>query len=325
MDMTQAWPLGDKDLSVGILGFSEGNAHPFSWSAMFNDYDHDTMVEWTASDFATIPDYLGKQPKHTIGIPGARITHVCCTGYAGREMAEGIAAATFIPHVVDKPEEMIGQVDAVICATDIGAEHVGRCKPFMEAGIPMFIDKPMVDNEEDLKTFIRWRDEGKHFISSSSMRYAKTMEPFYANHYDLGDLKYICMPMAKKFETYGIHAMEHIYPLLGPGFVSVQNTGTPERSMAHLVHENGCYVDIPQGQKKGACQIIGSAGTKIVGDTDSYYAFKKQLDLFVHFLRTGEEPHPFEETIELMKMVIGGLRSRDEGGRVVPLSEISER
>ena len=49
---------------------------------------------------------------------------------------------------------------------------------------------------------------------------------------------------------------------------------------------------------------------------------QKQLDLFVHWLRTGEEPFPFAQSVELMKMVVAGLRSRKEGGRVVKLSEI---
>lgn len=321
------FPLGDKELKIGILGMTEGNAHPFSWSAMYNDYNADEMVKWCKKDYPSIPDYLGKQPKHTIGIPGAHITHVCCTGYADREMAEHMAAASNIPNVVDKPEDMIGQVDAVICATDIGAEHVERCKPFMEANIPMFIDKPMVDNEADLKTFVKWHDEGKHFISSSSMRYTKEMEPFYTNHYELGDLMYICQPMAKKYETYGIHALECVYPLLGAGFEWVQNTGTYERAMVHAYHKSGCYVDIAQGYGQTSCgtMILGNKGAKMVNSGDSYYAFKKQMDNFVKFLRTGEDPYPFEDTIELMKLVIGGLRSREEGGRRVMLSEIKER
>ena len=61
-----------------------------------------------------------------------------------------------IPNVVDKPEEMLGQVDAIICATDIGAEHVERIRPFVEAGLPIFIDKPLTDNEEDLRTIVKW-------------------------------------------------------------------------------------------------------------------------------------------------------------------------
>lgn len=176
--------------------------------------------------FPVIKDYLYKQPSNTFGIPGAKITHICCTGYQTRDEAEKIAKASKIDIVLDRPEEMIGEIDAVICATDVGSEHIQRCRPFLEAGIPMFIDKPLADNEEDLKSFLKLRKEGAKFISSSSLRYTKELEPFYNNHFELGKLMYICQPMPKFFETYGIHAMEMIYPLLGKGFVSVQNTGT---------------------------------------------------------------------------------------------------
>ena len=56
--------------------------------------------------------------------------------------------------------------------------------------------------------------------------------------------------------------------------------------------------------------------------SDSYYCFKKQLDVFVCWLRTGEEPFPFSETVELMRLVISGLRSHEYGGREVFLDEI---
>jgi hypothetical protein len=36
------------------------------------------------------------------------------------------------------------------------------------------------------------------------------------------------------------------------------------------------------------------------------------------------QPFPFSETIELMKMLIAGIRSREEGGREVLLAGISE-
>lgn len=318
--MHQPWPLGNRQLSIGIIGMTEGNGHPYSWSAMFNNYNRTYMDQ---CPFPGIPAYLNKQPEHTIGIAGARITHVCCDK---RSDAEDVARCSLIPHVVMQPQDMIGQVDAVICATDIGSEHVERCRPFMEADIPMFIDKPMVDNEDDLRTFIRWRDAGRHFISSSSMRYIKAMEPFYQNHYEIGKLMYICQPMCKKWETYGIHALEAIFPLLGEGFISIQNTGTYERNMVHITHQSGCDVHIPLSAGMygafGNSLLIGSSGSKAITDSDSYYSFKKQLDTFVCFLRTGKEPFPFSETVELMRLVIGGIISREQGGRQVLLSEI---
>ena len=48
---------------------------------------------------------------------------------------------------------------------------------------------------------------------------------------------------------------------------------------------------------------------------------REQVD-FVDYLRTGREPFAFAETVELMKLLIAGLRSRREGGRTVLLSEI---
>jgi len=226
--------------------------------------------------------------------------------------------------VCDRPEEMIGMVDAVIVATDVGDEHVERCRPFVEAGIPMFVDKPLVNKEEDLRTFVQWRKQGAKLISSSSLRYCKEIEPYYKNHYELGQIRYICTTMAKKYETYGIHALERMYPLLGEGFVSVRNTGTYEQTLVQIKHKSGCDVTVVQGFDLVPCGmlVLGSCGSKHLSSGDSYYSFKKQLDLFVHWLRTGEEPFPFSETVELMKLVIAGIRSREEGGREVFLSEI---
>ena len=315
------FPLGNQEIRIGILGMTEGNGHPYSWSAMFNGYDPEEME---TCGFPVIPRYLEKQPKETLGIPGAHITAVCCTGFAGREEAEHIARAAFIPTVYDDPKEMIGNVDAVIVATDVGDEHIERCRPFIEAGIPMFIDKPLVNKEEDLRTFLKWRKDGAKFISSSCMRYMKSYEPFYAHHDEFGTIRYICSTMSKKYETYGIHALESMYPLLGPGFLSVRNTGTYENTVVHIKHKNGANVNIIQGvgMMCDGMLILGTHDTIHLTSKDSYYAFKKQLDLFVHWLRTGEEPFPFGETVELMKLVIGGLLSREEGGREVFLDEI---
>ena len=321
------FPLGDGPIRLGILGMTEGNAYPFSWSAMINGYDADEMYKWTHELYPTIPVYLNREPKSSFGIPGVRVTHVCFTGYADRAMAENCARASRIEHVVTDPAEMLGQVDAVICATDIGAEHVQRCRPFIEAGLPMFIDKPLADNEADLRTLVSWHDAGAHFISSSSLRYNKSLEPFYARRHELGKLRYIVSPMAKYWETYGMHAIEAMFPLLGQGFEWVCNLGSHDRAMVQLHHASGCDVSIPMGYgfASNGVTILGETGSRVISDGDSFYSFKKQLNVFAHWLRTGEADHPFSDTVEMVKILIAGIRSREEGGRRVYLSEIRER
>ena len=52
------FPLGDKELKIGILGFTEGNGHPYSWSAMFNHYDKEEMERVSNEAFSVIANYL---------------------------------------------------------------------------------------------------------------------------------------------------------------------------------------------------------------------------------------------------------------------------
>ena len=148
-------------IRLAMLGMVDGNGHPYSWSAMFNGYD---PVAMASCPYAGIPAYLDKEPKDTLRIPNAQVTHIWTDDPAD---AERVARASLIPNVVRRAEDVIGQVDAVIVATDKGHEHVARCRPFVEAGLPVFVDKPLVDNEADLQVFCRWVAEGRPIMSSS--------------------------------------------------------------------------------------------------------------------------------------------------------------
>lgn len=309
---------GYKNFRIAMLGMVDGNGHPYSWSAMFNNYNKEAMEN---CGFPVIPRYLEKQPTETFGIHGAKVTHVWCDD---PEDAKKVAKASLIPNILEKPEDAIDQVDAVIIATDKGWEHVWRAKPFIEAGIPVFIDKPLADNVDDLNQFIKWYKEGKMIMSSSCFRYAKEYIPYHRSTYELGELRYIDMTMPKSWERYGIHAMEAVYPITGPGYVSVQNTGSLNKNIVHLIHKDGVDVTIGNIYDMAASPIklVGTAGSATIPFADSYYSFYKQLESFVEYLESGVRPYPFEETIELMTIIIAGIRSREEGGRKVMLEEI---
>jgi hypothetical protein len=311
------------DIRLAMLGSTPGNGHPYSWSAIFNGYNREAMT--SECPFAGIPQYLNKQPIATLRIPGAKVTHICCVGDGGFT-AEHVAKCALIPHVVEDPLEVIDKVDAVVIATDIGSEHVNRARPFIEAGLPVFIDKPMTDNARDLTIFKDWVAAGKPIMSSSSMRYTKEFMPYRLSTRELGELRFVSITTHKSWESYGIHALEGIYPILGPGFLSVRNTGTIDRNIVHLKHQCGADVIVVASADMygsfGCLQLCGTTGKVQLASGDSFYAFKSQLEAFIGYLRTGAYPFPFSETVELMQLVIAGIRSRELGGRDVPLSEI---
>ncbi len=307
-------------IRLAMIGCTSGNGHPYSWGAMFNGYDRDLMTR--ECPFAGIPVYLNKEPIETLTIPGAKVTHVCCEGDGGFT-AEHVAKCALIPNVVDKPTDVIGQVDAVIIATDDGGDHVERARPFVEAGLPVFVDKPLADNGPDLKVFQDWVAAGKAIMSSSCMRYAKEFMPYRYSTHELGALRLATITTPKSWERYGIHALEGLYPILGPGFESVRNTGAIDRNVVHLKHRCGADIVVVASTDMyggfGCMQLCGTAGHAQVAFGDTFFAFKSQLEAFIEYLRTGSRPFPFDETVELMNLVIAGIQSRTEGGREIIL------
>ncbi|HPO11861.1 MAG TPA: Gfo/Idh/MocA family oxidoreductase [Candidatus Hydrogenedentes bacterium] len=312
--------LGDKELSFAMLGMVEGNGHPYSWSAIFNGYDPDAMA---VCPYPVIPVYLGQQPKEALGIPRARVTHIWTDD---PQDAPKVAKASLIPNVVERPEDVIDHVDAVIIATDIGSEHVERCHPFVEAKLPIFVDKPLVDNVNDLRIFQQWILDGHPILSGSALTYSREFQPYHGSTPELGELRFISITTPKSWERYGIHALSAIYPILGPGFLSAQNTGTKDHAVVHFEHTMGAEVIVAAINDMyggfGCLQLCGTKGNASTVFQDTFYAFKAQLVDFVKYLRTGIPPFPFSETEELMKMVIAGLWSRDQGGRKIALSDV---
>ena len=303
---------------VAMLGMVDGNGHPYSWSAMFNNYNREEMEK---CPFPVIPRYLEKESEENFGIGEWRVTHIWTDD---PEDAKKVAAASLIPNIVERPEDVIGEVDAVIVATDKGWEHVWRAEPFVKAGLPVFIDKPLADNVDDLKVFISWVKSGAKIMSSSSLRYTKEYTPYFKSTYELGDLRYINMTMNKSWERYGIHALEPVYRITGPGFVSVRNTGSGDRNIVHLYHERGIDVNLAviYDMAGSELKLVGTKDSVCVPLKDSYTAFKTQLNEFISYCETDKEPFPFAETVELMEIIIAALRSKSEGGREVLLSEI---
>jgi hypothetical protein len=324
--MANAGPLvkDPGNIRLGMAGMVDENGHPFSWSAIINGYNPALMA---TCGYDAIPRYLGKQAPERLGITGARVTHIWCDD-AGD--AAKVAGASLIPHVVARSQDLIGQVDAVLIPTDKGWEHLERARMFVEAGIPVFIDKPMTDRLEHLKQFVAWVEEGKPIVSSSGMRYCPRFAELKARMGEVGELRLITMTMAKSWARYGIHALEAVYPMLEPGgWESLRNTGDPVSAMIHAVHASGVHVQISVIDdlygSMGHMGLYGTKGQLSAKFDDPFTAFKAQLADFVHYLKTGVRSYPFEETVELSLLVIAGSESLARSGDVVHLSDLSSK
>jgi predicted dehydrogenase len=305
------------EIRLAMLGMIEGNGHPYSWSGIINGYNPGEMA---LCPYAAIPAYMGRQPLESVRIPGARVTHIWTDDPAD---APKVAAASLIENIVTRPEDVIGQVDAVVIATDDGTDHVRRARPFVEAGLPVFVDKPMAVSPDELRQFVKWHRAGYILLSTSGMRYAPEMR---ADFSALGDLRWITSFTCKTWERYGIHALEAVEPLIGPGFLTVTTQGGENGDVVHLTHCSGVRVTLGALHDAygsfGAVHLYGTKGELALKLTDTYHAFRGQLVAWIDMLRTGRRPLPFEETVELMAVIIAGIRSREQGGRTVAIADI---
>jgi predicted dehydrogenase len=306
---------------LAMLGMIEGNGHPYSWSAIVNGFDSEAM---TRCPFPVIPKYLGAQPRESVRVPGAQVTHIWTDNPADAPL---VAAASLIPNVVAQPTDVIGHVDAVMIATDDGFDHVRRAEPFVRVGLPVFVDKPLALTVGDLKKFVTWQRAGARLQSSSGLRYAPELDPVLKDS-GVGELRWISATCCKTWERYGIHLLEPVYRLLGPGFVSVRLESQPDNKteVAHLLHCSGVQFTLPimydAGPAHGLLTLCGTAGAQSLRFTDTYTAFRRQMLSFIEFVRTGTSAYSFAETIELMCVLIAGLRSRAEQSRRVTVAEI---
>ncbi len=314
-------PIIKKDtINLAMVGMVDANGHPYSWSAIINgDYDKETMEE---CGYPVIPRYLEQQPKEAFGIPGVKVTHIWTDDPAD---ARKVAKASKIENVVSRPEDVIGEVDAVVIPTDKGNEHVWRARPFIEAGIPVFIDKPLADNLEDLKTFVAWEKAGAHILSGSSCRYGKGTEIYHHQNYrEIGNMRFIMNSTAKSWERYGMHALETVFPITGAGYETVQNTGSFHRDIVHMTHKDNFDVVIAAIYDMcGTGSVFsGTSGVIKPSGGSTFYSFKKQMVNYINYLRTGERPFPWSDTVELCKIIIAGIMSREQDGKKIYLKDL---
>jgi hypothetical protein len=318
-------PFGDKPIRIAMLGMIDGNAHPYSWSAIINGYNPEAMEVGVGEKYPGIVDYLGAEPFDEIGVDGATVTHVWTDD---PEEAPKISAASLVPNVVKTPEDVIGEVDLVVISVDDGDDHVRRVAPFIEAGLPVFIDKPMATNIPDLQQFIDWEKEGHFIMSSSGLRYAPAAIALREELASLGELRWISSTSAKTWERCGIHALEAIYPLIGPGLKSIRLESQPGSDIGYILHESGVQLTLPiiydMVGSFGLVDACGTAGHRRISVAAPYRAFRDQLVAVLHALRVGRSVYPFSETTELMATIIAGIRSRSEKGRLVSISEIMD-
>ncbi len=305
-----------------MIGMSEGNAHPYSWSAIINgNFDGN---EISNVGYPAVARYLTtNQP--TLGIEGAEVTHVWTQD---KKISESISNATRIKNVVAYAEDMIGQVDAVILARDDAKNHVSMAKAFIDASIPLFIDKPLAIIKEDLEYFGQQNAKGKFIMSCSSLRYSNECLTAKQDLHSLGKIELVTAVSKKDWIKYGVHSLEGIFMMLDdPDPVSVKNIGQEGKDIVHIQFENDVeaviklFMDI---SPVSLISLFGQQGWRTIEIKNSYSMFRDNIIEFIRSVREGRSRISFSITEKIIRTLIGAKESLEQGGKTIDLTRSSQ-
>lgn len=302
--------------SFGIIGISEGNGHPFSYSSIINGFSPEGLA---ASGWPGIYEYVRRRHASEFGLDGWAITHAWTQD---SDSTKKLCAACRIPNGVEDYREFMGKVDAVIIARDDYQTHFQMAMPFLEAGLPVFVDKPLSLDVAELHAFKQYLQKGQ-LMSCSGMRYSRELDEPRADLAAYGRLKLIRGAIVLSWENYGVHLLEAILAVTPAHAVSVWMSRA-EHASAVVRLDDGVLIQI---DALGECartfhvELFGTQRTGSFDITDNFSMFRRMLWEFANSIRTGRPAIPFERTLEIMRVLIAG-RIASQQNREVLLNEI---
>lgn len=276
-----------KNIKLGIIGLSEGNGHPYSWSAIFNGYDPMIMAK---CPFPVIPAYLSMQSFPEAAISDAEVTHIWTQDL---DISHHVAQAAYIPHVVGQMEEMIPHIDAVLLARDDAHHHVVMARPFLEAGLPIYIDKPLALTCEEVELLFSLQQYPGQLFTCSAFQYARELA-VVAQKIDNKKIAHIEAFIKNDWNKYAIHLIEPIIKTIGydHNIEHMNVMSNSSRILANYLLTNELSIQIKTFKTLNVKPTIRFFHDDIITTVifeDTFFAFKAALEIFVNGVRHRQE------------------------------------
>lgn len=226
-----------------------------------------------------------------------------------------------IPTIVAKQRDMLGKIDALVVDHRHARYHVAAALPFVEAGIPTFVDKPFCYRAAEGKKLLRAaRKHGTPISSFSAVPNQESVDRFIKKVQALsrveGGATYGPASLKNAYGGiffYGIHQVELLLKIFGGDVKSVTVTRKGENAAAHLAYGSGMIVTanfIKEGCPGFHATAVGDGN--VVHQALPSKGHLRNMKLFTRMFRTGEEPKSHEDIlrpIQVLEAIKASLRS----------------
>ncbi|MFA6761009.1 MAG: Gfo/Idh/MocA family oxidoreductase [Sulfuricurvum sp.] len=302
-------------IKIGMIGVSEGNGHPYSFSAIINGYDDNYMSQ---SGWDNIYLYLKERDFADFVMQDAKVTHIWTQD---KKESIKISKASKIDFIVEQYVDMIDEIDAVIIARDDYKSHKEIAKPFLEAGKFVFIDKPLSLDIDDLRYFKPFLEKGQ-LMSCSGIKYAPELDTIKRDIKDFGKIKLIRGTTVRSWEKYAIHMLDGIFSVIPFDVKEVEYIGSNHEAFV-LHNGDGGIIQIDAlGDCESVLRIEFFSDIKYYkADTlNAFDAFGRTLWHFIDSIKKPKRQNSLL-TLDLMRVLIAGNLAKDTN-RIVELKSL---
>ncbi|MCF2516338.1 Gfo/Idh/MocA family protein [Dyadobacter sp. CY351] len=221
--------------------------------------------------------------------------------------------------------ELLAETDVILLETNDGRLHLEQALEVFKAGKRMFIDKPVAGSLSDTIAIYNAAEKYKiPVFSASSLRYIKGLENIDKAKV-LGADTYSPAVLEKThpdFFWYGVHGVETLYTVMGPGCKSVTRVSTPNTDIVVGIWgdgRTGTFRGTRTGKHDYGGTVFTEDGNKVLGP---YAGYEPLLVDIIKYFKTGEMPVTPQETIEIFAFMEAADESKRQGGKSVMLESV---
>jgi hypothetical protein len=233
--------------------------------------------------------------------------------------------------LVDSIEQLVSKVDVVLLQSLDGRVHLEQVRPALKAGKRVFIDKPIAASAHDAREIVALsKSTGTPFFSASTARFGADMRRLRESP-GVGKVTKVqgSSTISKlkghpDLAFYGIHGVEALYSVMGPGCVSVSRKledGADVTTGKWNDGRIGVYYSPKKDEKVPSVKVWGTEGTTDFVRDPNARTYEDLVRAIAEFFHTGKVPVSPAESVEVMEFIEAAQLSHDRGGAEVMLQE----
>lgn len=232
------------------------------------------------------------------------------------EFAERAAERGSIPKIVKEQKELLGMIDALIIDHRHAKYHAAAAVPFIEAGIPTFVDKPFTYRVQEAQHLLDLAQKHKTPITClSGLGIGPGVDDMAAQAAEMENIGPILVTGPADVDSkyggiffYSVHLVERMFKVFGDDVVSVRATRQGRHTSFQYKYASG-HLATAFLANEWYVHVLTKEGWLEIKPREEVEDGPYMYSAIVKMFQTGEEPRSHESILKVVSTLEAMERS----------------